>query len=139
MKAVMFNTQRILNGTKTAVLTAAVNSDTIQESEGATWQPVGSGFQTVPDHPVHAVNHFGRYISQTGELSTIRDLNTGQRFPVQIISIELVQIDQITDDQIRALGYPDRDAWDLEWGEVGHGGHGWLMTIMPVAPDGSVH
>jgi hypothetical protein len=116
-----------LDGRKTALLMPALSVDRYQEVPGGPWRLRDDGF--AHGRPVSAVRHaFRGYVSEEGALIPLRSLTTREVIQIQVTGIRMVEVDDLSDQEIRDLGYPTRDAFWKETGWLMAGQIGWFVS-----------
>ena len=130
---VVFDIQGLLDGTKTALLAPATRSDqALIDGEVVT-------LDAVPLRaPVQQVQHFGRHASTVGEPIAARSVSTGSQYDALITALYLIRSDDLTPEELGALGYEDRSDFDAEWGDKLKHRRAWFIRIMPHS-DSSTH
>jgi hypothetical protein len=125
---VILGIERILNGSKTAVLLPALAGlDRVQRQPGGPWQLVD---QIVIGESVHEVRR-PMLTTTCGELLTVRALLPPKRtIYVLVTEIVLVRPDQLTTVQRAALGPPDL-RWGVDLVEAMKSRPGWWVAILP--------
>lgn len=111
---------------KTAMYTPATPAD--RALVNGSWLPMRS---ITPGQPVLAVTHFGRHESAVDNILTVKAVEGDVLAHVLITGIQLMHTDQLTGEQIRALGYTDRADFESDWGES-MAGHIWYISIQHI-------
>jgi hypothetical protein len=133
----VFDAERLLDGRKVALLVPALPADRYRTAGDAPWRARDDGF--AHEQMVHAVSHFGRYLSVTGAPLSVRSLTTGRRYQVQITAIRMVECARLSDEVIRDLGCTSREAYDATIGAILHRRRAWLVHVIPLAPTATLH
>ena len=118
--------QAIVEGRKTAILTAATIQD--QYSMDGLWNSVNDGW----DHgiAVDAVQHFGRHQLATFDIIKVEALET--MHPVCLVRIDEIRMMDcaaLEDGEITALGYDSREEFMSEFMSDWANRRGWYMDI----------
>ncbi len=127
--AAVIQAERILNGTRGALLLVAKPKDRYQECPEGLWQRGLLDFEH--GKVVHAIQVVS-FLYTTGMIGTIISLPTMKKFTAQITGIRMVQIEALTDDEILALGHPSRAEFEQWIGSSQSNQFGWYATIIPI-------
>ncbi len=143
MRTALLHAERILDGSKTALLIPAIPSDHYRTSAiglwpDDDWRARDDGF--VHGRMVHTVNHYGHpadashYVTATGGFVSIRALPSRERIQAQVAEIRMVECARLSDDEMRELGYPDRAAYMADAGRTMQRRKAWFVRIIPLSP-----
>lgn len=121
-RVVVANTQRV----KAALLVPATRRDSFRL--GATWQGVGDYSTWEYNRQVEAIQQFPKNGYEVGDTLEVYDFTDRLGATMKIEQIKMIVCADITDGDIRLLGYVDRD----EWMEQTEGGlverKAWLLV-----------
>jgi hypothetical protein len=128
MKVVMFDVEKLLTGARMATLTPATTADRCRPAPEDQWLPLDA----LPvGNQAAVVSHYGKHTSKTGGLMTIRSLATNRTYTFEITAIRLVRANDLTVDELAALGHDDRSSFDLEFGDTLGNRRCWLLYLTP--------
>ncbi len=130
MKTVVVRRAEHLLQGKSAIMTGATRSDKARVGEEwHGWDTFMHGLQ------VEEVNHFGRHFTCTGDTLQIRDENTQQIVcQVQVVEIKCVQTGLFNTEELSALGFDSRGAYEVTHGTADR--RAWFIRVMPVSAYG---
>ena len=143
MRTALLHAERILDGSKTALLIPAIPSDHYRTSAirlwpDGDWRARDAGF--VHGRMVHTISHYGPYESKTGYVTatggfvSIRALPSRERIQVQVTEIRMVECARLSEAEMRELGYPDREAYMADAGRTMQRRKAWFVRIIPLSP-----
>lgn len=113
MHAAICRAERILNGSKTALLIPALSIDRYRLQAGEPWRRCGAGF--MHNLRVQAIHHVGLgYATIEGDVIPVRSVETREVIRVQISDLRMVACDRLGDTDLRDLGYSPEQAYDAE-------------------------
>ena len=116
-----------LDGRKTALLLPAFSVDRYQEAPGGAWRLRDDGY--VHGRPVTAVQcTVMGCVIQEGRLLPLRSLLTREIIQVQIAGIRMVEVDDLTEQEIRELGYTTLEEYWKCGGWFLAGQVGWFLS-----------
>jgi hypothetical protein len=111
-----------------ATLTPATTADRCRPAPEDQWLPLDA----LPvGNQAAVVSHYGKHTSKTGGLMTIRSLATNRTYTFEITAIRLVRANDLTVDELAALGHDDRSSFDLEFGDTLGNRRCWLLYLTP--------
>jgi hypothetical protein len=145
MPCALFHAERILYGSKTALLIPAVPNDYYRTSAIGPhpddgWRARDEGF--IHGRMVHTVSHFGPYdgtspyVTATGGQVSIRALPSRERLQAQVTEIRMVECARLSDAEIGELGYSNRVAYMDDAGRTMQQRKAWFVRIIPLSPGG---
>lgn len=146
MSVALLHAERILDGSKAALLIPAVPNDHYRTSAiglwpDDDWHTRDDGF--VHGRMVHIVSHFANYdgvigyVTATGGTISIRALPSRERLQAQVTEIRMVECARLSDAEIGELGYPDRAAYMDDAGRTMQHRKAWFVRIIPISPAAS--
>jgi hypothetical protein len=123
---------------KTAMLTMATWADFFRVEED--WHHLRQWREWRHGRHVTEVSHFGEHTTMQGDVLAICPLESDDVVcQVQVTEIRMVNVDRLSDAEVRELGYASRAEYDLMWGDMGSGSsHGWFMRFMLLSDSSSV-
>lgn len=130
MRTCIMHADKIIDGTKTAILIIATAADRYQESESSEWQPLADETGYVPS--VWKVEHFQHGTTTLGEVFPVRSLATQSVIQLQAAKIELIEAAKLTDEHLRQLGYTSRSTFEVEYGRFLGKARVWFIPVIPL-------
>ncbi len=130
MRTCIVHADKIIDGSKTAILIIATAADRYMETEASAWQPLADDTGAIPS--VWKVEHFRHDTTTRGEVFPVRSLATQSVIQLQATNIELVEAARLTDDHLRQLGYTSHRAFDVEYGYFLDEARVWFIPIVPL-------
>lgn len=124
--AKMFGVERIIDGSKRAILAPATVGDHYKLSTDDTWHHID---ELEVGSDVHAVDHYGRQQSVQGDIMTLSAIESTLSVDVQVMSIRLIRANQLTAQELSDLGPPDGYG---DWVEAMGDRRGWFMQVIPI-------
>lgn len=142
MRTALLHAERILDGSKTALLMPAIPSDHYRDSPIGLWPDDewhARDDSFVHGRMVHTVSHYGPYESETGYVTatsgfiSIRALPSHERIQAQVTEIRMVECARLSETEMRELGYPDRAAYMADAGRTMQRRKAWFIRIIPLS------
>jgi hypothetical protein len=121
-----------LDGRKTALMTLAAPEDRYKRTDDSPWRSMEA---CDINTSVHTVNHAGKYTTTLDGLATITSLKTGSVIYLRVIEIKLVKCADLSDSDIKDLGFESYAEYDDEWGDVFSERKMWFIRVIPTALD----
>ena len=131
--------ERMLDAqSKTAMMTVATWADYYRVGED--WQHLHQWRLWNHGKAVNEVSHFGEYTTVQGDILTVCPLDKDDVIcQVQIIEIRMVDCSNLSDQEVRELGYANRGEYNEQWGSMADGSHrGWFMRFMLLSDASSI-
>lgn len=125
MKTVIVGNTNGLKRGKTAIATSLTAMDQFQPLDSNQWH---SADEAEHGTPVKAVNHFGRHVTEQGDILLVESIKKDTPARVEVLEIRAVDVDQLMEEDFQALGYTGRDDYMLDWGHI-MGNRVWLIRI----------
>lgn len=133
MRVIMLNAERLLDGSKTALLIPALPTDRYRLAKDAPWRRRDDGF--MHDQRVHAMRQPAtRLAAAEGDILDVRSLETRQVLQVQLTDLRMADCARLTNTDIFDLGYTRRLDYDIEIGHLMRGRTAWLARFIPLLP-----
>ncbi len=123
--------ERMLDAkTKTAMLTVATWADYYRVDQD--WHRLHNWRDWQHGRAVHEVSHLGEYTTVQGDVLAVCPMRSDDIIcQVQVVEIRMVDCDNLSDAEIRELGYATRHEYHTSWDEdTDHSPKGWYMRIM---------
>ncbi len=125
---IMLEAESLANGTRTAVLAPATTSDRALLSPDGEWLALDA----VPlRRAVYTVTHADLDMSSRGGTITIKSIQSGRRYTFTVTDIYLVRSSDLTAEELAALGFATRKAFDEVWGQHLKDRRAWLIHLTP--------
>jgi len=127
-EVVLANAEELLTRPhKTAILNGATRRDRYREP-GSEWQQADMA-RWQHGAVVEAVNHFGRHITQAGDVLAIMSFDTMRIVQhARVRRIMMCSVDALTESEAISLGYESVADFQAHHSEL-HGRHMWMVYI----------
>lgn len=131
MKSIAVIDEKPFLKAKTAIITMATNSDGYKLMGDETWINAWRNWNA-GEH-VMEVNHFQRHHTAIGDVIEVHNITGDVVSHIQVLDILMVNGESLSDIQINALGYANREAYMNDWGKA-LAGKAWYMVIKKLTP-----
>ncbi len=130
MRAAMLSTERLLDGSKSALLVPSISLDRYRETNTNPWCSRDDGFEH--GKQVFEAEIARRFICTEGEVFPVLSLQTRQSIQVQAVEIRMVECSRLTDAELIELGYTNRTSYQIEIGNFLGGQRAWFVRLIPL-------
>lgn len=131
--------ERMLDSrSKTAMMTVATWADLFRVEED--WHHLRRWRDWRHGRQVKEVSHFGEYTTMQGDILAVCPVESDDVVcEVQVTEIRMVNLDRLSDEEIRELGYATRDEYQAMWEETAaDADRAWFMRFLLISDTSSI-